>query len=86
LRERGECTDAIDAYDLALGSARGRKEVSDAAAYHRALCLLHGDHDEGTAALRAYVSAYSDGRFRIEAQRLLDGVDSSSARQQPSTR
>jgi outer membrane protein assembly factor BamD (BamD/ComL family) len=72
LRERGACDDAVAAYDVALTSSHGRREVSDSASFHRAVCLLRGDRDAGMAALQSYLTAFPAGGFRAEAQRLIN--------------
>lgn len=79
LRERGACAEAVAAYDVALGSSHGRRDGSDGAAYHRAICLLRGDQAQGNEALRTYLAAFPSGRFRAEAQRLLKGGGSAAA-------
>jgi outer membrane protein assembly factor BamD (BamD/ComL family) len=75
-RERGECGDAIRAYDIALGRAHTGRDVADAPSFHRAGCLLRGDQTQGVAALRSYLDSFPSGRFRGEAQRLLNGPPS----------
>ncbi|HEX2658188.1 MAG TPA: FecR domain-containing protein, partial [Polyangia bacterium] len=71
-RERGDFRSAVAEYDRALESARGRREGTDALSFHRAVCLLHEDHDAGVSALRAYLQSFPGGRFRSQTQRLLE--------------
>ncbi|MBC8132828.1 MAG: hypothetical protein H7X95_07585 [Deltaproteobacteria bacterium] len=79
LRERGACADAIAAYETALRSGHGRKDVADGASFHRAVCTMRGARSEGMAALQAYLVSFPNGRFRAEAQGLLNGTDSAQA-------
>jgi len=72
LRERGDFKGAVSEYDGALDGGRGRRETTDAISFHRSICLLHEDHDLGVLALRAYLQSFSGGRFRSQAERLLD--------------
>jgi hypothetical protein len=75
LRERGDCTGAVSAYDIAIGSGRSRKDsgkdIADGVSFHRSTCLLRSNRGEGVLALKAYLRSYPWGRFRGDAQRLL---------------
>ena len=72
LRERGDFRGALAEYDGALEVGRGRRDLTDAISYHRAVCILHEDRELGTTALRSYLQNFSGGRFRAQAERLLD--------------
>lgn len=72
LRERGEFRGALAEYDGALEVGRGRRDLTDAISYHRAVCILHEDRELGTTALRSYLQNFSSGRFRAQAERLLN--------------
>jgi hypothetical protein len=73
LRERGAYGDAIGAYDIALTSGHTRRSLSDAAAFHRSVCLLRVDGTQGMAAVRAYLDSFPVGRFRGDAERMMSG-------------
>jgi ferric-dicitrate binding protein FerR (iron transport regulator) len=83
LRERGDCGAAIDAYNLALGSGRSRRDVADSVSFHRSTCVLRGNRSEGAAAVRAYLQTFPAGRFRGEALRLLTGLSAQPASARP---
>ena len=72
LRERGDFRDALGEYDGALEVGRGRRDLTDAISYHRAICILHEDRELGTTALRSYLQNFSGGRFHAQAERLLE--------------
>ncbi|MES1171896.1 MAG: FecR family protein [Bacteroidota bacterium] len=78
LREQGDCTSAVSAYDVALAGVRGRRDLArdaaDAVAFHRSACLLRGDPADGTDALKTYLQSFPNGRFRSEALRLISGA------------
>jgi len=71
LRERGDIDGALAAYEGALSSGRGRREIVDGISFHRSVCLLHGDRSAGLASLHTYLQTFPVGRFRAEAERLL---------------
>jgi len=70
-RARGDCKHAISAYQLALSASRAR-DVTEAAGFHRGACLLRTGDGGGVDALRAYLRAYPDGRFRRQASDLIE--------------
>ena len=82
LRERGDFRDALGEYDGALEVGRGRRDLTDAISYHRAICILHEDRELGTTALRSYLQNFSGGRFHTQAERLLDEQSPAQARRQ----
>jgi tetratricopeptide (TPR) repeat protein len=69
-RARGDCRRAVGAYQIAIGAARTR-DVSEAAAFHRAECLVRLGDSGGPDAARAYLRSYPSGRFRSEATALV---------------
>jgi hypothetical protein len=69
-RARGDCRRAVGAYQIASGAARAR-DVAEAAAFHRAECLVRLGDTSGADAARAYLRAYPSGRFRSEATALV---------------
>lgn len=71
LRERGDFRDALGEYDGALEMGRGRRDLTDAISYHRAICILHEDRELGTTALRSYLQNFLGGRFRAQARKVL---------------
>lgn len=83
LRERGDCSGAVNAYDVALATGRARREsagrLTDGISFHRSACLMRDDAGEGVAALKAYLQSFPGGRFRGEAQRLLAGASPAGA-------
>jgi hypothetical protein len=83
LRERGDCSGAVNAYNVALATGRARREsarsLTDGISFHRSACLMRDDTNEGVVALKAYLQAFPGGRFRGEAQRLLAGTQPSPA-------
>lgn len=82
LRERGDFRDALGEYDGALEVGRGRRDLTDAISYHRAICILHEDRALGTTALRSYLQNFSSGRFHAQAERLLEEQSPAQARRQ----
>ncbi len=72
-RARGDCRHALGAYQITLGAARPRDAV-EAAAFHRATCLVRLGDAGGTEAARAYLRAYPSGKFRGEAAALASGA------------
>lgn len=76
-RTSNECGRAVNAYDVALTSSRTRK-ISDAATFHRAVCLTALNKEEGRAGLRVYLRDFANGQYRDHATRLLQGIDRGS--------
>jgi tetratricopeptide (TPR) repeat protein len=77
-RARGDCRRAIGAYQLALSTSRAR-DVIEAATFHRSACLVRTGDSGGVDAVRAYLRAYPDGRFRRQAAELVEQAASKSA-------
>jgi tetratricopeptide (TPR) repeat protein len=71
-RARGDCRHALPAYQIAVGASRPRDAV-EAAAFHRADCLVRLGDAGGADAARAYLRAYPNGKFRGEAAALTSG-------------
>jgi tetratricopeptide (TPR) repeat protein len=71
-RARGDCRHALAAYQITLGASRPRDAV-EAAAFHRAACLVHLGDPAGADAARAYLRTYPSGKFRGEATALASG-------------
>ena len=71
LREQSDFRGAMGEYDRALEVGRGRRELTDAISYHRAICVLHEDREQGATALRAYLQNFLGGRFRAQARKVL---------------
>jgi hypothetical protein len=71
-RAHGDCRRALGAYQVALGATRPRDAV-EAAAFHRADCLVRLGDSGGPDAARAYLRAYPNGKFRSEATALASG-------------
>jgi len=70
-RTRGDCKHAIGAYQMALSASRAR-DVIEAATFYRAACLVRIGDGGGTDAVRGYMRAYPDGRFRRQAAELVE--------------
>ncbi len=68
-RARGDCRHALGPYQVALGASRPRDAV-EAAAFHRADCLVRLGDTGGADAVRAYLRTYPNGKFRGEAAAL----------------
>ena len=77
-RARGDCRHAIGAYQLALSASRAR-DVTEAATFHRAACLVRTGDGAGVDALRGYLRAYPEGRFRRQATELTEQATSKTA-------
>jgi len=71
-RARGDCRHAVATYQITLGASRPRDAV-EAAAFHRADCLVRLGDAGGPEAARAYLRTYSNGKFRGEAAALANG-------------
>jgi tetratricopeptide (TPR) repeat protein len=74
-RARGDCRHAVSAYQITLGASRPR-DVVEAAAFHRADCLVRLGDAGGADAARVYLRAYPTGKFRGEAAALTSGAGS----------
>ncbi|HVV49834.1 MAG TPA: tetratricopeptide repeat protein, partial [Polyangia bacterium] len=72
-RARGDCRRAVAAYQVTLGASRPRDAV-EAAAFHRADCLVRLGDAGGADAARAYLRAYPNGKFHGEAAALAGGA------------
>lgn len=83
LRERGDCASAIDAYDVAMGSGRARREIADGVSFHRSACVLRRDHAKGVEALKGYLQSFPSGHFRSDAERLLSEAQSPALAPRP---
>jgi hypothetical protein len=77
-RTRADYRHAVAAYQTALASPQVR-EAAEPATFHRAECLIRLGDSSGTDAARAYLKRWPSGRFRIEAERLLESDDGSGA-------
>jgi tetratricopeptide (TPR) repeat protein len=77
-RARGDCRHAVGAYQVALSTSRVR-DVADAASFHRAACLVRLGDGGGVDALRGYLRAYPDGRFKRQAGELVEQATSKAA-------
>jgi TolA-binding protein len=69
-RARGDYRRAIAAYDKALGASRAR-ELTEAATFHRASCLVRVGDAGAADAVRGYLRGYPSGKFRSDAAALL---------------
>jgi hypothetical protein len=81
-RTRGEYKRAVAAYQLALGVPGGRSRDRDhvePAMFHRAECLVRLGDPSGEEEARAYLRKWPAGRFRAEAERLLESGDGAGA-------
>lgn len=81
-RTRGEYKRAVAAYQLALSAPAARPRDRDhvePAMFHRAECLVRLGDPSGTEAARAYLQKWPAGRFRAEAERLLESGDGAGA-------
>jgi len=70
-RARGDCRQAVGAYQIALSATRSR-DVTEAAGFHRAACLVRLGDAAGVDAARAYLRSYPDGRFKKQAAALVE--------------
>jgi hypothetical protein len=73
-RSRGEYKRAVAAYQIALASPLVR-DAAEPATFHRAECLVRLGDPNGAEATRAYLRRWPSGRFRVEAERLLESGD-----------
>jgi len=77
-RTRGDYKRALTAYQIALASPQVR-DAAEPATFHRAECLMRLDDPSGAEATRAYLRRWPSGRFRTEAERLLESGDGAFA-------
>ena len=77
-RTRGDYKRAVAAYQLALASPLVR-DAAEPATFHRAECLVRLGDPNGAEATRAYLRRWPSGRFRTEAERLLESGDGAPA-------
>ncbi|HMF44902.1 MAG TPA: FecR domain-containing protein [Polyangia bacterium] len=77
-RGRGDCRHAIGAYQLAMSASRAR-DVVEAATFHRGECMVRAGDGGGVDALRGYLRAYPEGRFRRQATELAEQATSKTA-------
>ena len=73
-RSRADYKRAVTAYQIALASPLVR-DAAEPATFHRAECLVRLGDPSGAEATRAYLRRWPSGRFRIEAERLLESGD-----------
>ena len=77
-RTRGDYKRAVTAYQIALASPQVR-DAAEPATFHRAECLMRLGDPGGAEATRAYLRRWPSGRFRTEAERLLESSDGAFA-------
>jgi len=77
-RARGDCRHAVGAYQVALSASRAR-DVTEAAGFYRAACLVRDGGNSGVDALRSYLRSYPDGRFKRQATELIEQATSKTA-------
>ena len=77
-RARGDCRHAVGAYQVALSASRAR-DVTEAAGFYRAACLVRDGGNNGVDALRSYLRSYPDGRFKRQATELIEQATSKTA-------
>lgn len=73
-RSRADYKRAVASYQIALASPLVR-DAAEPATFHRAECLVRLGDSSGAEATRAYLRRWPSGRFRIEAERLLESGD-----------
>lgn len=73
-RARADYKRAAAAYQIALASPLVR-DAAEPATFHRAECLIRLGDPSGVEAARAYLRRWPSGRFRAEAERLLESGD-----------
>jgi len=73
-RTRADYKRAVAAYQVALASPQVR-DAAEPATFHRAECLVRLGDPNGAEATRAYLRRWPSGRFRTEAERLLESGD-----------
>jgi hypothetical protein len=77
-RTRADYKRAVASYQIALASPQLR-DAAEPASFHRAECLVRLGDPNGTEAARAYLRRWPNGRFRTEAERLLESGDDTGA-------
>ena len=77
-RARGDCRHAIGAYQVAQSASRAR-DVVEAATFYRAACLVRTGESNGIDAVRSYVRAYPEGRYRRQANELVEQATSKTS-------
>jgi hypothetical protein len=77
-RTRSDWKRAVAAYQVALSSPLVR-DAAEPATFHRAECLVRLGDPSGVEAARAYLRKWPSGRFRVEAERLLESGDDDGA-------
>jgi FecR protein len=77
-RTRADYKRAVVAYQTALSSPQVR-DAAEPSTFHRAECLVRLGDAGGAEATRAYLRRWPNGRFRAEAERLLESSDDSGA-------
>jgi tetratricopeptide (TPR) repeat protein len=77
-RTRSDYKRAVAAYQIALSSPLVR-DAAEPATFHRAECLVRLGDPSGIEAARAYLRKWPSGRFRAEAERLLESGDGDGA-------
>jgi tetratricopeptide (TPR) repeat protein len=70
-RSRGDCRHAVGAYQVALSASRAR-DVTEAASFYRAACLVRVGDGAGVDALRGYLRSFPEGRFKRQATELVE--------------
>jgi hypothetical protein len=73
-RSRADWRRAVAAYQIALASPLVR-DAAEPASFHRAECLIRLGDPSGAEAARAYLRRWPSGRFRGDAERLLESGD-----------
>jgi tetratricopeptide (TPR) repeat protein len=70
-RSRGDCRHAVGAYQVALAASRAR-DVTEAASFYRAACMVRIGDGGGVEAVRGYLRSYPEGRFKRQATDLVE--------------
>jgi tetratricopeptide (TPR) repeat protein len=79
-RSRGDYKRAVSAYQVALASPHVRdRDDAEPSMFHRAECLVRLGDPDGNEAARSYLRKWPNGRFRSEAERLLESGDGAGA-------
>jgi tetratricopeptide (TPR) repeat protein len=79
-RSRGDYKRAVAAYQIALASPHVRdRDDAEPSMFHRAECLVRLGDPDGNEAARSYLRKWPNGRFRSEAERLLESGDGAGA-------
>jgi FecR protein/Tetratricopeptide repeat len=77
-RTRADYKRAVTAYQTALASPLPR-DAAEPATFHRAECLVRLGDPMGPEAARTYLRRWPNGRFRTEAERLLESSNDPGA-------